>query len=461
MPLIINGKTINEISGPTIFTLLKPKKDMFDKFKVKKFHLPIVMLLGGVHFSKNNICKDCETKENCQQMYSNSFLELLDDYSKKKGRIEFNIEDFYEEKILNERKNDEEYYNELSRKEKVSLLDELNFNVLPCMFERTSSNFTKYCKAQSDNINFFSIDPRTKSISFEQNLFFLVRILSSIIDCNTIEELEIKIKEIITFMSVKSLEEQIYIIYYILNDKSFDALYHNKKIEKTYFFKEFKKQTISPFNLFPFWIKKINKYLELIFKELVNDEILKRAIHLIIVFSRVLILSSEIETTLNSKVMKEKNDKLRKYKDDLLKNILNYKYKLHIKNLFVNVTNVFLDVPYILKLLNNENPKDCILSLGYFGSLHSYYLEKFLIDILGLYERIISINYDKFKEIKKQNPTDITRCLIFPSDEINVDKIIDEYKVKIEDGRRRKKTKSKRKKKSKSKRRRKKSNFKT
>jgi hypothetical protein len=447
MPIIINGKTINEISGPTIFTLLKPKKDMFDKFKVKKFHLPIVMLLGGVHFSKNNICKDCETNKNCQQMYTNSFLELLDDYSKKKGRIEFNIEDFYEEKILNQKKNDEEYYNELSRKEKFSLLDELNFNVLPCMFERTSSNFEKHCKAKSENMNFYFIDPRTKSISFEQNLFFLVRILSSFIDCNNNEELELKIKEIITFMNVKLLEEQIYIIYYILKEKSFDALYHNKKIKKTFFYKEFKKQTVSPFNLFPFWIKNINKYLELIFKELVNDEIRKRAIHLIIVFSRILILSSEIETTLNSKVLKEKNDKLRKYKEDLLINILNYKYKFNIKNLFVNVTNVFVDVPYILKLLNNENPIDCILSIGYLGSLHSYYLEKFLINILGFYERIVYINYDKFTEIKKQKPTDVSRCLTFSSEVINVDNIIDEYKIK--DGRRKKKSKSKRKKKSK------------
>jgi acyl carrier protein len=89
---------------------------------------------------------------------------------------------------------------------------------------------------------------------------------------------------------------------------------------------------------------------------------------------------------------------------------------------------------------------DSITAIKFVGEIK----QKFLINILGFYERIVYINYDKFTEIKKQKPTDVSRCLTFSSEVINVDNIIDEYKIK--DGRRKKKSKSKRKKKSKSKR---------
>jgi hypothetical protein len=69
--LTINDKKVNKINGPTTMYILKPKE------KYYKYKLPLLMLFGDLHFSKDNqcICRDDEECKNIQ----NTFLELIND----------------------------------------------------------------------------------------------------------------------------------------------------------------------------------------------------------------------------------------------------------------------------------------------------------------------------------------------------------------------------------------------
>jgi hypothetical protein len=83
--LIINGKTIEKISGPITFTLLVPKYkcEEIKQFNECGIHPPIVILFGDYHFSRSNLCKNCKEENKCYNIWGVKFLKLLDDVAKE------------------------------------------------------------------------------------------------------------------------------------------------------------------------------------------------------------------------------------------------------------------------------------------------------------------------------------------------------------------------------------------
>jgi hypothetical protein len=112
MPLIINDKRIDSISGPISFTLLKPKKYVFDELKKEGTRLPIMMLFGDEHFSSEHMCNSCScslgNKGCCMPIYSDEFLQLIDSLATKEHPVDFNIEGFLSQKLKDRIKSDDE-----------------------------------------------------------------------------------------------------------------------------------------------------------------------------------------------------------------------------------------------------------------------------------------------------------------------------------------------------------------
>ena len=76
MPLHTQGYTIDRLSGPIEAHLLQPKREY-------KQSLPILFLLGDRHNSMTQLCKNCECKgpgdpNCCLEVFSDTFLKLLD-----------------------------------------------------------------------------------------------------------------------------------------------------------------------------------------------------------------------------------------------------------------------------------------------------------------------------------------------------------------------------------------------
>ena len=98
MPLIINDKRIDKLSGPVTFSLIKPKKRVFDALKKEGVRLPIIMLFGDIHFSADYQCESCTcshiNRSCCMPVYSNEFLKIIDSLATKEHPVDFSIESF-------------------------------------------------------------------------------------------------------------------------------------------------------------------------------------------------------------------------------------------------------------------------------------------------------------------------------------------------------------------------------
>ena len=94
MPLHTQGYTIDRLSGPIEAHLLQPKREY-------KQSLPILFLLGDRHNSMTQLCKNCECKgpgdpNCCLEVFSDTFLKLLDQLAQDR-KVSFYTE-FFEPK---------------------------------------------------------------------------------------------------------------------------------------------------------------------------------------------------------------------------------------------------------------------------------------------------------------------------------------------------------------------------
>ncbi len=83
MSLTINNLTIDKLSGPASFLLLKPKKDFINKLKnINSISPPIIIIFGDSHWSQENMCDPCNNDLNCFRIYDWKFLLEVDNLSK-------------------------------------------------------------------------------------------------------------------------------------------------------------------------------------------------------------------------------------------------------------------------------------------------------------------------------------------------------------------------------------------
>jgi len=69
---------MNKISGPVSLNYLVPKEEIFSEKAGQGVFLPIVILLGDIHYSEENRCEPCEEKDGCFLVESDTFLRSLD-----------------------------------------------------------------------------------------------------------------------------------------------------------------------------------------------------------------------------------------------------------------------------------------------------------------------------------------------------------------------------------------------
>ncbi len=97
--LIINGKKITSISGPTSFYYLRPSKQVYEDGN--KEYFPLVILLGDYHFYNKNQCDPCvcgyeyvSDKPCCYRLDDNLFISKLNRLGEKYA-VDFYSETFF------------------------------------------------------------------------------------------------------------------------------------------------------------------------------------------------------------------------------------------------------------------------------------------------------------------------------------------------------------------------------
>lgn len=96
--LELPNQIIQKINGPVSMYYLKPKKNIWDKYKKEGVELPLLLLWGDIHQYRTGMCENCscnidnESKNNCcVALHDDRFLKELDKLAK------FTPVDFYTE----------------------------------------------------------------------------------------------------------------------------------------------------------------------------------------------------------------------------------------------------------------------------------------------------------------------------------------------------------------------------
>lgn len=188
----IGSKTIDSISGPVSFVLLKPKMELYKQMKKRNVYLPIVLLFGDVHFSNENECKNC--KDKCYKIYSSEFLKIFDSLCGDNFNVNFSLEDFIRKENVNE-----DFIIKLKLKileeDKLYPMHRLKTNTIPCYYKDNISKtlYDKYCPYQK--MKFLPIDPRQSVNHFETFyeyiIFHIIYELEKILLCSKIYQTEL------------------------------------------------------------------------------------------------------------------------------------------------------------------------------------------------------------------------------------------------------------------------------
>ena len=438
--LIINGKTIEKISGPITFTLLVPK---YECKEIKQFnecgiHPPIVILFGDSHFSRSNLCKNCKEENKCYNIWGVKFLKLLDDLAKV-NKLDFNLEyPFLKNKKDEKTKPNKSIFTtsilEATPIGKINKFYENCSINKECTFKNIRWNYVDLRLGKSDSeynyevCLFSSVDDIINSVKFlcdNYTTFHLVEILISDDNLNKLRN------------NLQNLE----IFVDILVHGDFKFFFISKKIETSLIYKQIKK-FLHPLNNVDFWIEKINKLLLKIKDEDEED-------------NDCLVILNDLKTVLSSIIITEKlgnseKEKLKNLFDEKITEYMKKNYE-KIQLFFTKYMAILLDIYYILRSLKlpmnakkSEYEENSIVSFGYFGYKHTTNISYFLKDILKIYEVKSYIDIgkkneeeedeededecdDTIKKIIKHFPQvsliddDMIRCLNFTSQYINLD----------------------------------------
>jgi len=81
--LILNNKKIKYISGPVSFSILTPINN--------NNNFPIIILFGDIHYSSKYMCKHCNIKNNCYNLYD-KIIDLFNNISNKNNMVDIYLE---------------------------------------------------------------------------------------------------------------------------------------------------------------------------------------------------------------------------------------------------------------------------------------------------------------------------------------------------------------------------------
>ena len=424
--LTINNKKINKINGPNNMYILKPKKQYY------QYKLPLLLLFGDTHFSKNNQCNKCDI-DKCYNI-QNTLLELINDV-KIKNRNDKKIIFTYD--LYVEKKNYQKYVEEQDIYE--DFLADLRKNY--CF---TNKKLCKY-----NNINWHYVDLRFfKNIYIKDNktkndiYYILPDIFNNLKNNKNLFTDFKQFTKIIDDINYINKYFYVYILY--INNISLKNINYNEVITLLQNFKYNKDTT---YILLPNYdLYKHNNVYIYIFYFLDNYNVYKQLLKIDNDFKKELIISiiKYIKKNLNNNtkyLYKNSNDNVKyitkiinitnniNYQDYdniiLINKIKKYINKIdfsYINDFYFNIilfNSILLDIYYILRCFkisynkNNDKYKS-LLSIGYFGASHTRKLYNFFIS--NYYDKLYKNNYNQYN---KKN----IRCIKIDKN-INLDDIL-------------------------------------
>lgn len=423
MSFIINNKKIKQISGPVSLHILKPDLSFYNHFKEEyNIHTPIFILFGDIHDSKKYQCKTCKydinKKSYCYHVYDKEFLQLLDNMSEQKYPIDFFIEGFVhleKKMILNKNEIDEP----------IPMLRER----LHTCYKRELRGTKKYLKeCPTKNIRWHSADTRQSEKSkynFEEVIdYFYEEILEELIGKKITEKSLTKIlnnysnrfnkKDIINYLSAYSYifsSPEEFAEQYIYNDSVKNKSLVIKQIHKM-------KDT----NLIQTWYKWIEEYINYVISNS-DKEIMKEE------GKKIFIQSKELGIELVQFFIQYFSSKTEESKKLLLIKFVQYLNSVKkidsqlqiFSDLMLNYNDIFLDLYMLGRTFKNPHRSiNSFINISYFGDSHIDHIKYFLTNIIGKYDVVFS-----------KNERNEQRC-VQSKKTVDIDKLIEEYKIKKE-----------------------------
>ena len=417
MPLIINDKVIDKLSGPIAFSLIKPKKKAFDTLKKEGTRLPIMMLFGDMHFSAEHQCESCtcslKNRGCCMPVYSDEFLKIIDSLATKENPVDFSIEDFVtgekRESLKKELKSNN--YNSKKHNDLIPM-NMLIQRILGCYVKelRGTKTYTKYCPTK--NIRWQFADARQAKgtkYSLEINLNKMFLKLGDLykkenIPLNTVKDIITRYKKSVGGMYKKLINFNI--LKTKDTDKAIDYFFEIATPENSLIMKQINKLSPSLKNM-ELWKDAMKAHLK-DENEKFNDRFgFKKSTNITERLEFFMLLLKDDYDTIHSKL------KDKKYRDFLTDEI----------DVSISENSMLLDFYYVTRAF--KIPKGDInpfLSISYLGDYHRENIVNLLVNILGY--------YDLVDTVENQNENNV-RCTVLPN--INLNKIALEYGVDIKD----------------------------
>ncbi len=75
--ITLRGQRFEQISGPISFFYLKPQEDAYEEYRAQGITLPLVLLFGDRHYSREDACQPCEAPT-CTTLSGEHWLSTLD-----------------------------------------------------------------------------------------------------------------------------------------------------------------------------------------------------------------------------------------------------------------------------------------------------------------------------------------------------------------------------------------------
>jgi len=398
--LLINGTLVSSISGPVSMHILKPTKEFHESHKA-----PIFILFGDQHNSDENLCTECEcsvdNKSCCYEIYSDKFLLLLDEVAKR-NTVYFSTESGVA-------KNHQEHLSEATKliksipQERKNILfkyplRKLSVEQSACYSQ--SPETRNYCPTKHmiwHNADARQFENKYDIDAYMLDFYYLFNYANNLDNFNVQQTLD----------KLISKPEYLEIL--------------SKFLEPNFY--QIKNQTgLSPYK------KQINKMEEKDMNEwnIYVDTYYEK-------FSKYQYALSEKE----KKYLLEIVEAIKEYKDDKeiskILNLIDKKRKdlnrkfFAISETILRFNLVSLDLYFLTRSFKTTSDgKNPLISIGYFGALHSKNIRDFLFNNMRNYEIVYNVDVDE----EQQDTHLANRCL--PINKfVNLDGMIEELTSEI------------------------------
>ena len=447
--LIINGKTINRISGPVSMYCCYPK-DLYDEnsdeskdLNENNFHLPVIILFGDHHFSNANMCDNCVRTQNCYIINDQTkdeekfnFLELLDKLAEKIP-VDFYTEQFITNTLLYASLNN-------SPLQELVLSPKFNSCYQPQLPIIENECPTKYIKWHGSDIRFsirrdYHNPIKTQSENFEsrnffEGQFFFIFMLIYDIVTNS-DELLTKSQNVISAIKnshFKTFGKFFELISFIKTNENLTFnifatnlfLYIQKLKNFSLIYKQIQKQKLEQFKKIDFWKDQYVKSLNFVFLESGSEtqswiesktsyfkQTFEFMFNLINLINKTVLENNDTELKLFLSTMNNKIDDIDDTNNDLIKTAIIY------------IQHIFMEIYTVLRILKQpkDNTSSCV-SFCYFGSYHINNMVRIIKSLTIYLDPLIIKEADHSKKAD-----DISRCIDIKDKFINLDNIAEQY----------------------------------